>query len=465
MLNTSIRYFMKHCLRVLFCLAGLSSLGCGGGGGSTPPQPNPTPVTPAVIAWLQQTAKPFSSTEPTTADADLAFVDVLTGDTAIVGMGEATHGSSEFQKMKHRMFRYLVEHKGVTAFGLESNMGRCLAIDQYVLTGQGDPTQALKGQGPWPWITQEMIDLVNWMRSYNNDSTHLQKLHFFGFDMQDGGVEMDQVLAYLQPIDPQAATNLTQLFAPYRPFTYDGGLNNYFTASASVHTQCHTNIQQAYQWMVDHQSTYSLATGLEAYAWALQMAKVVMQNEAMNAADPNSLTLTSLNTRDQAMADNVDWYVQQLGVGAKVVLSAHNGHINKKGTNPAYTNTGDWLSQRHGAGYLSIGFAFDTGSFNAMVLNSAGTSYNLQSNSVPPASSGSYEDAFVQAGLNLAFLDMRNLDYTQPGPAWLDQPHSLRELDAIWSNTPGYGTGSTLLPYRFDTVIFIKTVTATTLLN
>lgn len=454
--------------RVLACylFVVFLSLGCGSGGvgSTTVPQQSPSPPLQEVITWIQQTTKPISSVDPTSSDSDLTFVDGLVGDAAILGLGEATHGSSEFQKIKHRVFRYMVEHKGVTAFGLEAQIGRCQAIDHYVLTGQGDPIQVIKDQGFWVWSTQEMLDLVNWMRDYNTNPAHVQKLRLFGIDMQDGGVEIDQVLAYLQPIDAQAAINLAKLYAPYRPYTWDGGFGAYLSAPLVVRNQCHANIQQAYQWMVDHQSAYSAATGSEAYAWALQMAKVVVQNEALNAVDANN-GWGIYNIRDQAMADNTDWHIQQLGIGTKVVLSAHNGHINKKGIYSQWTNTGDWLSQRHGSGYLSIGFAFDSGKFNAVWQNANGTFGGLQSNTVSPARQGSYEATFAQAGLNMSILDMRSPDLTQPGPIWLNQTHDLREIGAVWNSTPGYAVGPTVLPIRFDVLIFINNVTATTLLK
>ncbi|MDR3682206.1 MAG: erythromycin esterase family protein [Geothrix sp.] len=441
-------------------LAGLYSLGCGGGGNSGPAAPVPTQAV--AVTWLKQTATPFTSVEPSSSETDLAFVDGLVGNATIIGLGEATHGSSEFQKMKHRLFEYLVEHKGVTAFGLEAQMGRCLAIDQFVQTGQGDATQILENQGFWVWSTQEMLDLVNWMRAYNSDPSHTQKLHFFGFDMQDGGTEMDQVISYLQPIDAQAATNLTALYAPFRPYTWAGGMADYQAASRTLRSQCHANIQQAYQWMVTNQAAYSAATGAESYALALQMAKVVVQNEAMQSDDPSGLGRS--NVRDQSMAGNVDWYLEEMGPGAKVVLSAHNGHVNKKGPTSQWTAMGDWLSQNHGAAYFSLGFAFDSGSFNAVWENADGTYGQLQSNTATPAGSGSYEDTIAQTGLNLAVLDLRHLDLTQLGPAWFNQPHDLREIGAVWNATPGYCVNNSSLPSRFDALVFLNKVTATTFL-
>lgn len=452
-----------------FLLVGCLLLGCGGKDNSDPLPvpvvtsapllaPTPAPVAPpaAAITWLQQAAKPVSSVEPDTSDVELAFLDGMVGDASIVGMGEATHGSSEFQKMKHRVFRYLVEHKGVTAFGLEAQMGRCQRINQYVLTGVGSPVRVLDNQVSWVWSTEEMADLVNWMWAYNSDPAHTQKLTFFGFDMQDGMVEIQQVMDYLRPIDPQAATDLLALYdvyLPYSPFFFRGG-TPYSSASESVRIQCQINVQKAYQWMVDHEAAYSAATGAEAYTWAVQMARVVVQNEAMNHGTME---------RDQAMAENIDWYVKRLGAGAKVALSAHNVHLSK--TFPGLFTTGEWLSQRHGSDYFSLGFAFDAGSMNAAFPDPAyAPYYNFGVCTAPPAALGAYEDALTRAGLDKAFLDMRNLDTTLPGPAWFSQPHNLREVGSLWEDIDGWCVYASSLPERFDALVFLRNVSATTIL-
>lgn len=55
----------------------------------------------------------------------------------IVGVGEATHGSVEFQKLKLEMFKMLVEKKGFTALCLEADFGDCIEANNYIQGGDG----------------------------------------------------------------------------------------------------------------------------------------------------------------------------------------------------------------------------------------------------------------------------------------------------------------------------------------
>ena len=127
---------------------------------------------------------PLSSIQPSAKLDDLKPIGKFLKDVQVVGIGEATHGTSEFCTMKHRMFRYLVEEQGFTVFGLEASMPDCIAMDDYVMNGKGDPKAAVKAQGFWTWSTQELLDLITWMRAYNQDSKHTKKLRVFGYDMQ-----------------------------------------------------------------------------------------------------------------------------------------------------------------------------------------------------------------------------------------------------------------------------------------
>jgi hypothetical protein len=72
-------------------------------------------------------------------------------------MGEATHGSREFFQMKHRMLEFLAEKMGFTVFAIEANWPESLAVNDFVLNGEGDPAVALAGMYFWTWNTEEVL--------------------------------------------------------------------------------------------------------------------------------------------------------------------------------------------------------------------------------------------------------------------------------------------------------------------
>ena len=53
---------------------------------------------------------------------------------------------------------------GFTIFSIEANMPEAYAVNNYVLNGVGDPKQLLQGMYFWTWNTQEVLDMILWMR-------------------------------------------------------------------------------------------------------------------------------------------------------------------------------------------------------------------------------------------------------------------------------------------------------------
>lgn len=271
-------------------------------------------VPPPHVLWLKENAKPLATVDPAAKDGDLAAFDSVAAGASIVGLGEATHGSSEFFRMKHRLLRYLVEHQGFSAFGLEADLAQCRALDAYVLTGMGNPRRLLEDLGMWMWATEEMVDLVTWMKDYNADPSHPRKVRFFGFDMQDGAAAMSYLWAYLASVDAGSEAYLRSLYAPYAPFT---GMGNparqvYRAAAQELQALCSANLQEVRTWLVARRDRYVATRGLLAFEWALRMADLLIQQEGFFRLGEHPQSLVGVNLRDRAMAHNVNWAVRHL---------------------------------------------------------------------------------------------------------------------------------------------------------
>jgi hypothetical protein len=92
--------------------------------------------------------------------------DVL-GGVRIVGLGEATHGTREFFRLKHRLLEFLVTEPGFTVLAMEASASAAPAVDADVRHGTGDGARALAGLGFWTWRTGEALAMLDWMRAYD----------------------------------------------------------------------------------------------------------------------------------------------------------------------------------------------------------------------------------------------------------------------------------------------------------
>ena len=160
------------------------------------PQTSETsPEEQAAVQWVRQNAIPLKTVEAGNGFADMAPLDRVVGDARIVALGEATHGTREFFQLKHRMVEYLAARKGFTIFSIEASMPEAYRLNSFVLRGEGDPKQLLKGLYFWTWNTEEVLDMILWMREFNRSGKG--RIEFTGFDMQTPTLPMETVRDFL----------------------------------------------------------------------------------------------------------------------------------------------------------------------------------------------------------------------------------------------------------------------------
>lgn len=119
-------------------------------------------------------------------------------EAQIVALGEATHGNKEFQRLRLDVLQVLVEKYGVRAFALEGDFGGCEAINRYIHGEGGTAAEALSATGFVIYRTEEMENLVEWMRDYNASAAQGDDLRFYGFDMQRRAYSYHYLLEALQ---------------------------------------------------------------------------------------------------------------------------------------------------------------------------------------------------------------------------------------------------------------------------
>ena len=165
------------------------------------------------LDWIRNAAIPLTGSTPGEGYEDLRPLKNLVRNARIVALGEGTHGTSEFFRMKHRILEFLASEMGFTIFSIEANMPEAYRVNDFVLTGQGDPKALLKGMYFWTWNTQEVLDMILWMRDFNQSGKG--RIEFTGFDMQTPNIAMQIVRTFVTANDPDVlpdvirATNLT----------------------------------------------------------------------------------------------------------------------------------------------------------------------------------------------------------------------------------------------------------------
>jgi len=394
-------------------------------------------VAPEILTWLQANVHPLESVDAGAPVADLQPFGEIVGDARVVALGEQTHGTSEFFRMKHRAFEYLVEEKGFTIFAIEANMPEARRLNEYVLTGEGDPAELLAGLYFWTWNTQEVLDMIEWMREYNETAD--VPVQFTGFDMQFPGVAVENVIAFLEEYDPDLAQEYgddLEAVAAASSLTEEMG---------PVDEAVAERLEALIGEMEARSDRYGQEAGEEEAAWAIQDARVAFQ----------SLGLAEGGTvwRDLSMAQNALWLLDHYP-GEKMMIWAHNGHVAE-----AEGWMGAHLDEALGDDYLSVAFSFEAGEYTA-VNPDAGA---VTSNRADPPREGSVDALLAQVGPEAFVLDLRAAEGT-PAEGWFYEPRPFRSIGAL-AMPANSSFPSTVVAEDFDAVIFIRESTASQQLN
>lgn len=352
------------------------------------------------LDWLRRSAIPVTTPVAGNGLADLQPLKNVIGDARIVALGEGTHGTKEFFQMKHRLVEFLATEMGFTYFAIEANMPEAYRVNEYLLTGQGDPAELLEGMYFWTWNTQEVLDMILWMRELN--ASGRARIQFVGFDMQFSAVSAQNVRTFLVQAEPAYLPTANAAFARIAAAERRGRATAADVAAARA----------VFNYLSAQRDTYLQTISREQVDWAIQNARLVVQTAEL---------LANITSRDQSMAANIEWILDQAPAGSKIVLWAHNRHVYKR---PGFM--GDYLAQRYGDDMYVLGFAFGEGRYNAR-----GAFSRLTSHEAMPPIPGSLESFLGAAGIPQFIVDLKHLNEEEAPWIWFGKPRNFRNIGAV----------------------------------
>ena len=389
--------------------------------------------TRAAIAELRKRAVVIS-TLALDADPDqFTAIGRAIGNARIVGMGEGTHGTSQFFAFKNRLFKYLVERKGFTIFAMEAYWGAGLNVDRYIKGGRGNARQAVASLGFWTWNTAEVVDLVQWMHDYNAAPGKHPILSFVGIDMQDPMGAIGYLSEYFRAHDSAEVEKAHEALA--------------CSANAVAHPDDKPSAECGHQVAVVAKQLSTL-TGAPDVAIAQQAVTNIQQFLGFAGVSDDA----QVSIRDRDMAANIEWVAAQ-HPDAKIAIWAHNGHVGTT-TELSYHPMGGYLRQAFGPAYYVIGQTFGSGTVRAFVSDQG-----LQSVRVPSNPGDTTVSLF--APLNgTVFLDLRRLPAKSALGTFFTTQHGISEIGSMMDPAHPSAGMPMIVPKSFDGLVYIPTSTA-----
>ena len=289
-------------------------------------------------------------------------------DAKVVGIGEATHGNCEFQTDKLRMLQKLVETGKCHSIAFEMSPGESAEINDAIHSDDTDLTEVL-GRTDYPlYDTEQMVELLQWMRDYNQGKSYEESVVLYGVDMQG----INRNVSYLVS------------FAESHEGTF---------SKKEIKRLKKMSADQDYDYTKEIDFFKDLREGVKAEgSQELGYVGIILDTviQGITAPDFNTDASAYSSHRDSSMAENLKSFyeLEEKRGYSQIIITAHNGHV-MRGNQDGYgvTAMGGFIDEIFEGSYFCVGTAY----YNACV--------NIHV-------SGTYDDEYLRQDFNFCSDDI-----------------------------------------------------------
>ena len=350
------------------------------------------------------------SKSPETAQFDRLLARI--GDAQVVLLGEASHGTSEFYRMRDRISRELIAKKGFRFVAIEGDWPDAARVDHYVRHLEYPPSEwtAFARFPTWMWRNNEVRAFVDWLRSHNAALNPAKRVAFHGLDLYSLYDSIRAVLKYLDEVDPATARAARERYGCLTPWQSDPATYGH-AALTGAYPTCESEVAVVLMDLLHKRRAYAERDG-ERFMDAVQNARLIANAEQYYRIMYYG-SRASWNLRDSHMFETLKTLLAFYGSKSKAIVWAHNSHIGDASATEMFSrgeyNLGHLCRKEFGTLAYTIGFGTNAGTV-AAASNWDGP---MEIKRVVPAIAESYERIFHESGVPNFCLDL------QPSLEWV----------------------------------------------
>jgi len=264
------------------------------------------------------------------------LIDTL-GSKRLVMLGEGSHGTHEYYVWRDKISRQLIEKHNFNFIAVEGDFASLYQLNRYVKNIVGAESSAkevllkLDRWPTWMWSNEEVEDLAEWLRNYNDSLPQNDKIGFYGMDVYDEWHSKKMVLELLESTDKASFDFVKVQYNCFHPFK--GNSWEYARAVKAGRKDC----SEATKMVVDYiRNNREALIGLpdDMYFYLLQNALVFHNAEEFYRESVASKSSVSWNSRVFHMHETIVDLLSLYGENSKGIVWAHNTHIG----DASYTN-------------------------------------------------------------------------------------------------------------------------------
>jgi erythromycin esterase-like protein len=415
--------------------------------------------TDALADRLASQAEPLGDLAVPALEPTLARV---AGSTLIL-LGEASHGTAEFYSLRAGITRALIERGAIRFVAIEADWPDAARLDAYVRdiehTGRATEMRAFARFPTWMWRNAEVLSFVDWLREWNTAREPAARVGIHGLDLYSLGESIEAVVAYLEDVDPEAASIARQRYSCLTPFRTDPATYGYAALTADYRA-CGEGVVAMLRDMLARRLEYE-ASGrfrfLDAAANARLVADAERYYRSMFESDE-----ASWNLRDTHMFEMLVRILDVYGPGTAGAVWAHNSHLGDASATAMASrgelNVGQLVRERFGEAAYAIGF----GTHDGTVTAASSWGGRPRTMTVRPSHANSYERVFHDAGIEAAVLPLREGDAPADVREALLEPRLERAIGVIYRPETELVSHyfQAVLPKQFDELVFVDRTSA-----
>ena len=400
---------------------------------------------------IADACEPFTSVETANLDPLLERI----GDAHVVLIGEASHGTSEFYKLRGRITSELIAKKNFKFVAIEGDWPDAARIDHYVRHFDLPPSEwtAFARFPTWMWRNNEVREFVDWLHVQNEGKSPDQRIAFHGLDLYSLYSSIRSVLKYLDEVDPPTAEVARARYGCLTPWQADPATYGRAALTGSYRSCEHDVVRMLLELSEKHRK-YAEHDG-ERFLDAVQNARLIASAERYYRVMYYG-SRESWNLRDTYMFETLKTLQRFYGNDNKAIVWAHNSHIGNAAATEmsarGETNIGHLCREEFGDDMYSIGFGTDSGT----VAAASDWDGPMEVKKVLPSTSGSYEKLFHEVGLPGFMLGLRHISSASLIDR-LSKPRLERAIGVLYRPDTELASHyfRAVLPQQFDEYIWI----------
>lgn len=326
----------------------------------------PAKTRPGLPELIRDVAEPFSSIE----NANLKPLLERIGDARLVLIGEASHGTSEFYRIRAEITKALIEKKNFDFVAVEADWPDAYRIHDFVTHKERDEPhdwEAFSRFPTWMWRNQEVLDFIHWLRDFNlNKRQPKRRVGFYGLDLYSLFTSVDCVLKYLDRVDPEAAAVARVRYGCLTPWEGDPATYGRATLTGQYRS-CEGEVVRMLQDLSQRRVAAAVQDGEDLFD---------AQMNARLASDAEQYyrimyygSDESWNHRDTHMFETLRLLLDRYGNRSKAVIWEHNSHLGNAAATQfgkhGQINVGQFCRQAFGKDVYAIGQGTDHGTVAA----------------------------------------------------------------------------------------------------